>query len=113
MNMDNVQVFTKNITIIVQLQDANFDYLDSVGDFDVTIEAGPENRTKVIYVDAQHQRQQGAKQNGLIKIFYYGLHTFALDDLKVTCKYPVIVKLDNFSIAKYIDSVAEEKKKVK
>lgn len=45
MNMDNVQVFTKNITIIVQLQDANFDYLGSVGDFDVTIEAGPENET--------------------------------------------------------------------
>lgn len=97
--MNNVQVFTKDISIMVRLAGYDFNRLE---DFDVTIEAGPENRMRVIHVPIFAADRQFIEQDGFLTIRYSGQHTFVLDDLKVTCKYPVTVKCDNFTIGKFI-----------
>lgn len=89
--MNDVELLTKNITIIVQLDD----YDDK--DFDVTIEAG-DNKKRVCTFTNLMVRE------GTPKVFYQALNYFTLDNLKITCKYPVVVRCEDFIISKYFEA---------
>ena len=97
--MNDVELYTKNLTIRVQLDG----YDDK--DFDVAIEAG-DNR-KVITVTAHDVKRLSIDKN-LCKIEYilltYSLLTYSLlDDIKVTCKYPVVVRYNDVIFCKTIE----------
>lgn len=91
--MNDVDFFVKNVTIIVQLDG----YDDK--DFDVIIKAG-NNETKVCTV-----RNRFVVNRNSFVITYQGLHYFTLDSLKITCKYPVIVRCNAFTINKYYEPI--------
>lgn len=102
--MNDVEFFTKKITIIVKLDG----YYDNccLEDFVVTIKAG-DNETKVVGVTKQKVHQLASK--GLYTIFYEGLDYFTLDNLKITCKYPVVVRCADFIFSKYIEPTTDNK----
>ena len=99
MNMNNVDVSTKDVLILVNLSLAGYDF-DHLENFDVTVETGSE--MKVLHIDVMKQRRHGVKQRGYYPIYYSSLNAFTLDDLKITCKYPVAVICDKFIINKHI-----------
>ena len=100
MNMNNLQVFTKDVLIIVQLGECDIDQLE---DFDVVIDAGSINDRRVVHVNMDEKTKQYIKQHGFLKIYNSSLYAFELDALVVTCKYPVEVQCSNFTISKYTD----------
>lgn len=97
--MNDVELFTKNITIMVHL--GEYDY-DNPEDFDVTIEAG-NNETKVITVTLHTIKRQSYKDT--YRIYYQALSYFTLDELKITCKYPVVLSCDDVVLCKYIEPI--------
>ena len=100
MNIDNAEILTKDIIITVQLGECNIDQLE---DFDVAINAGSRNNRRVAHVNMDEQTKQYIKQHGFFKIYNSSLYTFTLDELVVTCKYPVKVQCSDFTIIKHID----------
>lgn len=103
--MNDVEVLTKNITIIVQLD--GYDY-DNPEDFDVIIEAG--NNATSTFTITKHQVLQHSSKKGTYNIFQELLYYFTLDNLKITCKYPVVVKCADFIISKYIEPTTDNKR---
>lgn len=100
-----VKVLTKNITIIVQID--GYDY-DLPEDVDVIIEAGG-NKTKVATIRKAEIKRLSTNP-GIYRIYYEALHYFKLDSLKITCKYPVTVRCDDFTISKYIEPTTDNKR---
>lgn len=100
--MNGVEFYTKAVDIIVKLD--GYDYKD----FDVVIQTDT-NRPRVTTV-TPHDAAIANLGDNIYKVGYIGLNYFSLDSLKITCKYPVVVKCGDFIISKYIEPGTEKTK---
>lgn len=99
MNTNNIELCTRTMDIVVDLE--KYDY-DNPEDFVVTIET--DNETRVINVTKREVRKHSYE--GSYVIFYEGLKPFALNSVKITCKYTVVVHCESFYVNMYIEPLA-------
>lgn len=95
--MNGVELFTKSITIMVHL-----DGYDNE-DFDIAIEDGI-NETKVLTLTAHDVKRLSIDKN-TCKLDYMGMNLFSIDNLSITCKYPVVVRYNDVVFSKCIEPV--------